>query len=622
MNNSFFSGISYLEIMESIQAARQITNDDDSTSDNDDILRRETSREGSDALKSLTKLSIKETFSLNPSLVQSLNDPPTDMNNISSEERVTEENTQPKYNVGLSNLQDVGLSNSSSNWSLVQKKPPLTNANKTSNSPQPFNQPVSNMNAIVKSVTYDKSDNGPSQSNQNAPITSNSSNLTTTTIAEATMEAQQLSPNLHNTSAPMNNPIGYVRHQQTTTFFGNQQIGIQPTTNTNLQQWLPSVSPAYHLPIIPTANAFQPTAHYYHPMMRPATSLICPNRPGYPSMMMFHNTIHQQQQQQQRLTPGNCHIIQQQQQQQQPFFIRPSFYMNQGSSFIHVNSINEQPLIQQPPIQQPPIQQPPMQSELIQPQPQQLIYIPSFSISTLRHKIQFLHDYCIHVLETSNSVQSLKDYIKRSTINAFQEVDDCYELPYTVSAKIVHGIELKIEANYTLVHNELTEFSGFILDTAAHIFSHRLDKIEMKLTSLEAPFSKGVKMEDETSEKKACLQFMLKLCSHEAEICRKLQKERDSHAIFLEVKVSFLESKLSELHQLFVKNNLLIPDSAGGNERREGTPFTTPLMVSCVNKEDYEVDSWLAQREDDPHVKEYQAEYDRRMAQRLPSPTP
>ena len=654
VNNSFFSRISYLEIMENIQGGRQIKDVGDSNkSNNDDILYRQTLPEDNDALEPLTNLSIKETFTLNPSLISSLNDSQTVMNEENLNEKSEQEtDIEPKYpvNIGLSSIQDVEKLNSSSNWSLVQNKPSLAVTSKTPISLQSINQPVPKIipipkNEVTRDNAFAKSSEIPKkldvslpQSDQETFLISRISDSIRTTTTTATMEVGQLPPNIHNTSVQpslhlMNNQIGYVQHQQTTTatLLGNQPIEKQRVdANTNVHQWLPSATQTYHLPVIPTANAFQPTGHYYHPMMGPAATVIYPNQPGYPNMFIFPNKMHpqhcqqqQQHQQQQQQAPMNWFMVQQQQQhQQQPIFIRPQYYPNQRNLNNHTNPVNDQPPMQQQ-LQQ---QWHPQQQQQQQQPPQQLIYIPSFSKSTLRYKIQFLYDYCIHVLESAKSSQSLKDYIKRSTINVFQDVDGSEELPYSFTKKIFHEIELKIEANYTLVHDELTEFSGFIPDSAAHVFSHRLDQIEKKLTSLKVSFSSGPKMEEESSEKKACLQFMLKLCCHEAEICRKLQKERDSHAIFLEVKVSFLESKLNELHQLFEKNNLLIQDNSGASKWRESTTnitrLITPLVGGDVNLEDEEVDLWLAKQKDDPHVKEYHTAYNRRMAQRLPSPTP
>ena len=579
--NTFYNGLSYLEVMESIQATKQVKDD---IMIKDDILANEL--QNSNALESLSKLSITGTFPLNKSLVKPLTDSPTEMGKISSEEQ----------------LQDTGSSGSS--WSLDQQRSPSfpidESASQFINPP-----PVANRIPTTTEVSCDgalnlpdelkrSSDGDFSQSDQSSIASSRDSVASISTNSETQLPFLYNKPDLHLTTAfPTHQPIGYV--QQTTAFHGKAPISTQVTTGAH---WLPTTTPVYHLPIIPTAETFQPTGHHYYPVAGPSAAVIYPNQQAYPGMLIYPNLHYQQ-------AGPNHH-----QQQQTPIngFINPHYRVITPYQF-HMHPRVPSPFQRKPIIKQPTVQ--------LNPQ-QQLIYTPSFSKSTLRHKIQFLHDYCLHTLNLANANESLKDYIKRSTINAFQDVDGSEGVPHSVASKILHGIELKIEANYTLVHDQLTEFSGFIPDATPHELSKRLVKIEQKLISLKIPSPPNGS--EETSETKVCLQFLWKLCCHEVDICRKLEKERDSNVVFLLVKIYFLESKLKDLQLLFEKNSLMI---AGEKGDADGRDVATPLTPSLDNDgNDDEVDSWFAKRRDDPCVKEYQAALNRRMAQRLPSPTP
>jgi len=237
----------------------------------------------------------------------------------------------------------------------------------------------------------------------------------------------------------------------------------------------------------------------------------------------------------------------------------------------------------------------------------QILTVAATCKLTLRHKIQFLHDYCVHVLESLNANSQITDYIKRSTINAFQDLDSCEGVPETMARKILTEVEVKMETNYTLVHDHITENTTIQSpDTTTKTFIDRIEKIDQKLLYLSVQQSNGSCKSDRT----ILLEFFWKMLTFELDICRTLEKglpkfkdNNTSGIKFLEIKLSFLDVKLNEYQTLFEKFAFL---------SNEDPP-------SIFDKK--EQSEWFAKRRDDPYVREYQAAFDRRMARRLPSPT-
>ena len=352
------------------------------------------------------------------------------------------------------------------------------------------------------------------------------------------------------------------------------------------------MTPVYHLPVIPTADTFQPSGHYYYP---PATAVVYPGHQMYPGNAVFRP-----------------HGMQSHPQYHSSYRFNNHRTPNQGYQFIAVNNPASPPLFTRPSVyqHQPVKELPPVLDDV-----KQLIHVASISKSTLRHKIQFLHDYCLHALGLSINRESdaMKDYIKRSTLNAFQDVDESEGVLHSVSRKILHDTELKIESNYTLIHDHLVEFSDVLSNGVQQGLASRLDNIDHKLILLRVQIPNG----SDTDDKLVCLDFMWNMCQFEVGICRKLQKKgANANSIFLEVKVAFLESKIKELGHFFEKN--LTCQAPPGGEKNISDAMDDGLGEGI----DDEVDSWFAKRRDDPYVKEYQAAHDRRMAKRLPSPTP
>ena len=232
----------------------------------------------------------------------------------------------------------------------------------------------------------------------------------------------------------------------------------------------------------------------------------------------------------------------------------------------------------------------------------QLILLPAESMVTLRHKIQFLHEYCLHALGYAGpEAESLKEYIKRSTVSAFQDVDSLEDMPELLVEKMSIDIQLKMESNYSFVHDYLIQVISRDVQPSLATDISTLKQILVELKKRRLALQSEVDMEEEPKTDKVCsILYLLQLFKHELDVCEKLLLAESQPNLYLEIILSFVEVKIQEVKNL-----------VGVSLR----------SISSENVDD-DKDSryWFAKRRNDPYVKEYQAAYDRRMAPRLPSP--
>lgn len=233
----------------------------------------------------------------------------------------------------------------------------------------------------------------------------------------------------------------------------------------------------------------------------------------------------------------------------------------------------------------------------------QLILLPAKSMVTLRHKIQFIHEYCLHALGYAGpEAESLKEYIKRSTMSAFQDVDSLENMPELLVEKMSVDIQLKMESNYSFVHDHLVEvISRDVKPPQSNISASTQLLGDMK--KRQSALQSEIEAEEEPrTDKIRSVYFLLRLIKHELDVCEKLLVVESQQSLYLQIILSFVEVKIKEI----------------------GNLVGVPLRHSPSHNTDDDKDSryWFARRRNDPYVREYQAAYDRRMAPRLPSPTP